>query len=323
MLMNDAQVLDVVSKSIRAQRNADLRSLWTEVKQIQADGRFGPLRDTKMAQRFTPAFVKRWEAILFGSMQDSNRSVAAVNNENRSTFSAVLKSDIGVVSIIKDASAPSWKTRVVPTVTALGPNTSNSKDGSSADGDEEAPIQLKLGDRVRANYKMRGKWLQGAIAGIYDSTRCLVEFDADGDYATLSNKSVQRYEPFVEGDKVDVLHSSGDWYPAKIRDIHPLGMHNIDYDDGDVDVVTTEYIRPQIFRSVVFLDDSDEARQANGENDTRMGTPTANKSAATSGDLHTDEMEEDDDDDDDEDDDDEDDDDDDDYDDDDDDDDDE
>jgi len=233
-VMDDSEALKIAIKSIKAHRDSITKQLWIQLKEIQADGRFGPLRDTDMARRFTHRFVKHWDAIIFGQdvMATTSNGGKSKNISKKSKFNNEQQQQQQ-----KDISSLVRKNRII-------------KLPSPTKKDQETII-LQLGDRVRAHYRMSGAWLEGEIAGIYDSHSCMVAFK-NGEYSNLSHNSVQPYVPYIEGDHVEVLHESDRWFPAKIRNIHPLGMHNIDYDDGEDDVASPDYIRPLSFRAVSF-----------------------------------------------------------------------
>jgi hypothetical protein len=182
------------------------RGVSQHLKSVLADSRFGRMRDTTMAQRFTPTFVSQWEEVIFGTA-----AAAASEGANETGRSSLKK----------------WKRP--PSLTSSKPST-YTKETRSASYLGSDPNVLTIGDRILADYQQSGAFMEATIVATYDAKWIKVEY-AIGGYQTLPVRAIQKYESIQEGDEVE-LDEEGDWYPATVTKVHPFGTYNLEDEDG-------------------------------------------------------------------------------------------
>jgi hypothetical protein len=121
-------------------------------------------------------------------------------------------------------------TTLEPTVPKFASNKRRNLVAHTSKDDDEEEV-LQIGDRVMALVD-GDQYLEASIIKIYNANGCRVEYAVDGSQDNLSIQSIQRYRPIVEGDDSIEIESDGDWYPAIVTRVHPLGTYDVDYMDG-------------------------------------------------------------------------------------------
>ena len=106
--------------------------------------------------------------------------------------------------------------------------------------------KFMIGDRVQAKYKGRNKWYKGKIAKVNHDGTYDVEYD-DGDFErNVAAKNVEDISLSPRG--VRLKHDIGarveakfrgksKWYKGRITKHNPDETYNIEYDDGDTELV--------------------------------------------------------------------------------------
>jgi hypothetical protein len=117
------------------------------------------------------------------------------------------------------------------------------------------PLAFDIGDAVTANYKLKGKWLPGAIVKVSlgEGPPQPVVYHVLYTNGALERtgadciKLVSRGSRLAVGDAVEGNYKGrGKWYPAKIAKVVRAGMYNLDYDDGETEAsVEQARVRPK------------------------------------------------------------------------------
>ena len=146
----------------------------------------------------------------------------------------------------------------------LDPSNVQLEGGDDSDSDSDSPKRKKkskgprVGDRVKAPFKGKGKKYDGKIEKDNDDGTFSVLFD-DGDkdrFVEVENIEIQGgdgsdtegegYAKLVEGDKVEAKYKGKSRkYPGVIKRVRSNGTYDINYDDGEKETsVSRELIFP-------------------------------------------------------------------------------
>ena len=118
--------------------------------------------------------------------------------------------------------------------------------------------QIKLGDKVEANYRGRGRYFPGKIRCVRDDGTYDVDYD-DGEtesrvkaeFIRLLDQQPSKPAASIvdgllkEGDKVEANYRGrGRYFPGKIKQVREDGTFDVDYDDGEAELkVSSDNIR--------------------------------------------------------------------------------
>mmetsp|Transcript_7089 Transcript_7089/g.14833 ORF Transcript_7089/g.14833 Transcript_7089/m.14833 type:complete len:998 (+) Transcript_7089:164-3157(+) len=233
MVMNDGEEFESTRRSILMARNGVVRALGRTLKSIIADSRFGPLREKALARQFTPAFVKRWERVIFdynGKTKYSPPRLPSLSSR-RSSPPLVIRSrlhvDLRVCSVksVQFLDTASWrKSRYA------------AMDLACCDGRDDKIADFRVGDKVVC--KKVGGYDQARIKTIHNSEESNSEvfeirYIATGEHDRVAAYDLETFEPFVEGTVVEGdTENNGTWFKGVITKVHPYDGYNVTYNDG-------------------------------------------------------------------------------------------
>jgi hypothetical protein len=234
---NKEIVMETLRRELLMEQSPFIRFMVNQLKVVLADGRFGIMRDTVMAQRFTPLFTTHWETtllLLFGT---------TITKKTKAT-----KSSSSRFVVHRVAERPSRTTyrlrnhnRILGAMAVAAPNTNNTEEDPVA-------VVLQVGDRVYADYERSGHFQEGTIQRIYDAQWCHVVYTGEGngnvgDSERVFVQGLQPYRPIVQGDVVEV-DIEDETFLATVTKVHPLGTYDLLFDDGEED----SYVAREFFQ---------------------------------------------------------------------------
>ncbi len=222
MTMSRGDAQEVIRKDIAMERDGLKKALGKEVKSILADSRFGTLRNTALAKRFTPAFVKKWDELIFGSSPEKDAAVLTSGSKSKSTklrIRPMAALPISQIGLLKKSAV---QNRIRDAARSIV------RDNSDA-------VVLTVGDKVLANYDNSGNWMEARIELIRDPDRCDVCYLNDECFMDVNPEALRPFESFTEGDDVEAQFEKygGTWFKGTIVKVHPMGTYDVKYDDGD------------------------------------------------------------------------------------------
>eukprot|EP00978_Attheya_sp_CCMP212_P021033 scaffold60976_cov48-Attheya_sp.AAC.2 len=233
MVLSHEDVMEETWKRMTREQNKRVTDrLVTHLLYLLADSRFGVTRHTILSKRFIPLFCQEWEQRILFPNRNNNHKDGLVSKQNHS----IVTSESMDVTWLDGPSSflPRFKAKKHRAHTACFRKRDFWKGTRHTSGDHRRYV-LQTEDRILGKTDEAGHWQEAKIIQILDEDHCLVKF-MDGNYESRSKQEIQRYEPFVEGDRVEAdLEGQSQWLAGIISLAHPLGSFDIDYDNGDLE----------------------------------------------------------------------------------------
>jgi hypothetical protein len=218
-VLSKDEVKETLRRELLMEQSPWIRFLAYQLKAILADGRFGTMRDTVMAQRFTPLFTTHWETVLLlsGETPTMKTNGAAATKSPSSRFALQLVAERPSTTNDRNTYHRLRNHLIVSEMTVT-PNTNTE--------------YHHVGDRVYADFERSGRFHEATIQNIHNSLFCHVEY-ATGEKERVLVQSLQTYRPIVQGDAVEV-DIEDELFLATVTKVHPLGTYDdLAFDDGE------------------------------------------------------------------------------------------
>ena len=230
--LSEDATISMTRKYIRAHQSRVVDGLWTHLKEVLANSRFGHLRSSHGLRAATKSFVLEWENAIFKDIIDNNE---ATKMAEKKTFQEQRQP-------LSRAFVPFQGFKMSSLETAAETVSISRRRHLQ----HEAPhrmstdiVVLQEGDRVVTKYPKKAKFLEAIISHIdKEEGNCLVQFVHDRSVAIKTANMLQPYRPLTEGDWVEG-RSEGQWYPGRIEHVSPFGVYNVEWigeDEVEVDV---------------------------------------------------------------------------------------
>eukprot|EP00934_Nitzschia_sp_Nitz4_P008363 Nitzschia sp. Nitz4//scaffold87_size112219//8629//11542//NITZ4_004058-RA/size112219-augustus-gene-0.56-mRNA-1//-1//CDS//3329559321//8353//frame0 len=222
-IMESQDVDQYIATSMASRREPIKAKLDEHLREMLADARFGLRREEAMTAKHTPAFVAKWQSVLF---HNSAKAPSAVPSSVDHLPRSKMMGPVSLASKLEPSASPILKES--SSIMLL------SRSGSP---------NLGIGDVVLARWRDTNEFWEGRIVYADGGRFVHIEYaHPEGKrYGAVSADDVQPYQSVVQGDTL-LSDFQGELWPVKVERVHPLGHCVISYDDGEDGVVVEEKV---------------------------------------------------------------------------------